>query len=461
MIKLPLHKLIFYKNGLLSYFFRKQIHFVKNEAIATFSVLGKDLDSCLKTLIVHSTSSVLKEVVVRKPVKVMGLINNAALVSLLKILTGKKIEVFDGDELITGILLGLEENTEMITGEKVNKVKAILLSTEKGIKIIPLLRVHELFIPEEIRKEVLRGLTLSEDSFEINLVFIGEGEDNVAWNYTAEGYGWVPTYELIIRDESKLLAFTIIRNNTSYDWEDIDLEFSTAQPLFKSIIKRARPKAVKKTRNIVQEEFALAAIPEAEVEEYTGVGSELRVQDFIVRGVSLKRNEQKKLPLFSINVSTNVFSRWRTYENIAEKVIEITNNSERDIISGPMSIYLKELFIGLVQIDNLTSGGKTEITLGADNRLQVMKTQQLIKETTGILRQGVKRAYETTLRITNFSAEEVRMVIEDEPPEGVLKPEIINANIEPEGFERGSYIWRIVFKPKETLSIKFNYVYKE
>ena len=65
------------------------------------------------------------------------------------------------------------------------------------------------------------------------------------------------------------------------------------------------------------------------------------------------------------------------------------------------------------------------------------------------------------LKIENLSDENIKIKVMDRPPEGILKPEIIDATKLPDTFENGYYIWNLELNPKEKLEIKFTYLFKE
>lgn len=457
---LSIYKITLYKNGLNSIFFKYRIRSINGLGRVSFFVKGGDLDNVLKTLSIFSRNFALKDIKVKRFTAVREINSENALLSLLKMIIGKKIEIFDGSELVTGILMGFERNMEIVTSQGVGKINTVLISTENGIKLIPLMKIRELYIPEEEIKKIISHLKLPEDLVEVEIILMGEGEEEIYWSYTTTSPGWQPIYKIILGDNtSKLIGFTVVSNNTTYDWINVLLEFSTATPPFEtSRYPEAPPpkpiKALGRERTLVSGEIVEAAVEEKE-------SSKISVQNFVVSDVTLRKNSITELPLFKISVDVREFSEWLTYRPVVERKLEIKNTSNINVISGPVSIYLNDLFIGLVQINDLVPGGKTELFLGVDRRVYVEKSQQLLKETTGIFRQGVKKAYETKFIIRNYSNDLINLLIKDRPPEELLKPDIVNANINPIEFKKGFYLWKINLKPKQETMIRFNYVYKE
>jgi len=442
-------------------FFKSKVKSINGLAKVSFLVRGKDLDNVLKTLNIFSKNFSLKEINVKQSIRPKKIDSEGALLSLLKTLIGKKIEIYDGNELITGILIGLEKNMEIATPQGVGKINTVLLSTEKGIKLIPLMNIKELYIPEKEIEGIISYLKLYEDLVEIEIILLGDGEEEIHWSYTTTSSGWQPIYKIILEDNSsRLMGFTVISNDTPYDWLNVSLEFSTATPPFEMIRPLKPPPAPKAVRGLISEKALVnVGMVEAAVEKKESI--EISVQNFVISNVTLRKNSNMKLPLFSIDVSVKEFSEWLTYRPIVERKLEIENTSDINVISGLASIYLKGLFIGLVRLNDLVPGGKTELVLGIDKRVYVEKNQQLLKETTGIFRQGVKKAYETRFIIRNYSDSSIDLLVKDRPPEGLLKPDIVNANINPIEFEKGFYLWKVQLRPKQELTIKFNYVYKE
>ena len=283
------------------------------------------------------------------------------------------------------------------------------------------------------------------------------------------GTGWSPSYRLYINGEkSWIIGLAEIKNETSYNWKGVKLEFSTATPRFEEYpISRVpvRPTVVPRKKALETkvakfiEEAAPAEIVESEVEAKEALS--MALQSFVVRDVHLGKGESKLLPLFAREISAESFSTWDTYNDFALRKIKIKNITDVHIVAGNVTIYLDDVFLGSVRIDDIPINGEREIVIEKDRRLKVKKVQQLIKTTTGLIRQGVKRAYETRLIIENISDNTIKLRIHDRPPEGILKPEIHDATIPPDDFKDGAYIWNLKLKPREKIEIKLNYVYKE
>jgi len=185
------------------------------------------------------------------------------------------------------------------------------------------------------------------------------------------------------------------------------------------------------------------------------------VQNFIVENISIKRKEIKNIPLFTKPIKVDFYSLWNTQDRYQIKRVKLNNTTGLELPAGNLAICAEDTFVELLKIQDLPRNGTCNLSIGIDSRLNVRKEQQLVKETTGSIRQGIKKAYETTLFIRNWSKEEIKLRVGDLPPEGIIKPQIINATHKPDSFEHGRYIWNLNLKPQEKVEIKFTYVYKE
>lgn len=458
--------LTIYKNGVYEVHFKSEINIEEGEI--TLKVSRKKLDNVLKTLLIQGKDIVLKEIKISKLDTWKPSINpNSALLALLSSLIGKKIQIQLSDGVVTGTLLGIEQSVEIPTQTGVSVIKGVVMLTGDRVKVYPLMSIEAITLPEENRRILSDYFDIGEDYAQIKIIVKGIGKKEINIKYVDIGTGWTPNYRLYItKEKTWIMAFAQVRNETSYDWKGVKLIFSTATPKLEEVMPPRLPVIPKVAKRAAFEEAeekvlaeALPAFEESEIKSLKTLG--MAIQNFVIENVNLKQKETKLLPLFAREIQAEPFSLWITDNDFAYKKLMLKNNTDVHIVSGNMSIYIDDTFIGSVRLSNVPINDEKEVTVDVDKRIKVMKVQQLIKTTTGLIRQGVKKAYETMLKIENLSDENIKIKVMDRPPEGILKPEIIDATKLPDTFENGYYIWNLELNPKEKLEIKFTYLFKE
>lgn len=453
-----------YLNGIFVIRFHVEQDFSQNKWIM-LDVPKESTTNVLSTLTIFGEKVNIKEIYLMEERRWIPQFHDKnALAALIRSLIGREVEVKFRDMTKKGLVLGIERYYDLLVEENRNLlVSAMIFLEEDHIVAIPVFQIQEIKLKEKELTTLKSYLKSESEITNITISIEGEDQRKIFIEYADIGASWLPSYKLFINKENSIITgFAKCSNKTCYDWSNITLRFSTARPEFstqKLFEKNIQESPPPKVRGLLAPKKAVPVTRTAAIELKGPPG--IGVQNFIVENVSIKRKEIKNIPLFTKPIKVDFYSLWNTQGRYPIKRVKLNNTTGFELPAGNLAIYAEDTFVGLLKIQDLPRNGTCNLSIGIDSRLNVRKEQQLVKETTGLIRQGIKKAYETTLFIRNWSKEEIKLRIEDLPPEGIIKPQIINATHKPDSFEHGRYIWNLNLKPQEKVEIKFTYIYKE
>jgi hypothetical protein len=298
---IPLKRVVLFKHG-LGYFERRGK--VKGDDDFKLSFDEKEINDVLKSLSVidfsggkvsavdyeaaQETRRLLEKVGIQIPVE-------DSLTSLLKQMMGVKIGLKAGTEELTGRILGVET-----TKEKENNVERekrfLVLRQEDAIKTVNLTDIKKLqTLDEDVNKDINYFIDTVYDSRRknkktLNLQFRGEGEREVAINYTVEVPVWKTSYRLNYSEENLWIqGWALVDNMSDEDWVDINLTLTAGLPIsFRHNLYSAR----------------YMWRPEISVKETAGV-----IPVSLEEGMELDRKEEKAADYEKIDYAAKTVAR--------------------------------------------------------------------------------------------------------------------------------------------------------
>jgi uncharacterized membrane protein YgcG len=170
-------------------------------------------------------------------------------VSLLNRLKGAKVEVRvsipNGEETVTGQIIGVEEKTEITRpNESPVTVDYLTLLTETDLQTVRLDSVKSLrLLDPKLDKEFRDALTLLASGADdkrrsVTLKFSGQGKRRVRVGYIAEAPLWKISYRLLIGGETGtagekpyLQGWALVENTTDDDWNNVSLSLVSGRPI--------------------------------------------------------------------------------------------------------------------------------------------------------------------------------------------------------------------------------------
>ncbi|MFX1449987.1 MAG: hypothetical protein ACFFCM_04030 [Promethearchaeota archaeon] len=246
---LPINKVVLFKTG-IGYFERKdKIDLAKKSINLSFK--RNVMNDILATLTIATGNSLVtgisyegSETDLQRALEdaLIKIPNENSFITLLKQLVGSTVTLKIAGEVITGIVLGVQELKKGIEKAIINEPYLVLRETSGSIRNI---RISDLTGPaaqlsvsdEKMNKELQFFIekmytSRKKDIKPVTIFFEGEGKDEVTVSYLHEMPSWKVSYRLTFIDEDNFLqGWALIDNTLDEDWENIELSLIAGLPI--------------------------------------------------------------------------------------------------------------------------------------------------------------------------------------------------------------------------------------
>jgi len=343
------------------------------------------------------------------------------------------------------------------------------------------------FRSEVNQYEVTNSVLVNVDAHKL-----GKCEFNISY-FVSHAY-WEPTYDFVLSEESTdVTMFTVVKNNTQEDWDNVNLTVSTASrrtatitepsPYFVSIYapppprpmramakerKLAAPAASGMVRDEVEAE-ELAMMPEEPLPDMapppvTATAMEVGGVYVFVLPDPVKvtaDGEPHAFPTSQIKLEADRKFFWNAVD-FAE-AIEVTTieNGDSVLLPGRARIYFQDEYLGETHLNLIAPNEKVDVGMRFSYDLKVEK--KLVAKSTekkGLLKGNVARDYTYELTIKNYRTKMSAVKIMDRIPHSdseIIKIEDRKFTPQPTQDELGVLTWEIeVLKEGET-KIKYSF----
>ncbi|MFY9401885.1 MAG: mucoidy inhibitor MuiA family protein [Candidatus Omnitrophota bacterium] len=335
----------------------------------------------------------------------------------------------------------------------------------------------------------------------IELEALRPGNLTLEVSYRVKGAYWYPIYDARVnfaKQETELVSFAAVKQNTGEDWKDVEVTLSTArvdvsgalpqiEPWFlrpyqpKRQAKVFRPQAqLFASRAVGYEDanisYEPAMMSEAYVEqaEYSYAQQEekgISLVYKITKRPTIKSGEEDyKLPvssqLLASSFAYSAYPRISTFAYLGSKVV---NAIDLQLLSGKVNVFLDGDFVGSSQIENIAPGEEFDLYLGVDENVKV-KRELLEKKVDETLIAGIpattkKTLYRYKVTIENYKQKAVSIKVFEAIPVSAddrIKVKVDKVSLEPSlkdyKDKKGIWVWEFDLNPQEKKEIYYNYI---
>ncbi|MFH1999720.1 MAG: hypothetical protein ABIK28_08570 [Planctomycetota bacterium] len=180
---------------------------------------------------------------------------------------GTRVSVVKAGNMLTGVIMGIDEVTRAVEGGTVIEAHLALLIDGKRLARIPLLEVEELeFLDEELSLDLQRLLDLlysglRKEQKRLVIHARGSGSRELSLSYVTEAPQWKTTYRIVLPGASEgkplLQGWAIVDNPTEEDWKGVTLSLVAGLPI-SFVHDLYTPRYQKRPEVRVKEEAAVA-----------------------------------------------------------------------------------------------------------------------------------------------------------------------------------------------------------
>lgn len=317
----------------------------------------------------------------------------------------------------------------------------------------------------------------------------------IACTYLVNNAGWTPLYDLRSAGLDKSLQLTYkanVRNNTGFDWQNVLLHLSTAQPLSNNNRPIMNPvyvdfRPVAYSGDVLQQDapgvnrgniYQMKQINPAEVNAY-------------VDGIRLPRGEAAPpvepeeadfVTTFDLAAPQTILSDGKdniltveekelpaAYEYHAVPKLEpavfllakIADYGQYNLLPGQANIFFQETFVGQTWVNPQTTSDTLLLSLGRDEQLSIKRVQPKdFTERRKIFNSKIRETYLFEISIKNNKPKAVTIELLDQYP--ISKQKDIVVELEDKGGARvtpefGKLEWSVEVPAGQTKKIRFSY----
>lgn len=291
------------------------------------------------------------------------------------------------------------------------------------------------------------------------------GEVEIELTYVVEGAGWSSAYDARLGDDDQVAVtwFGMVEQSTGEDWPECELTLSTARPAVSAAVPELDPWWIDVFRPPPMPVMAAGGMPalaprqrvplgtaEMATDSFAATGPVEVVEARVVEGTvaaSWRLPRPTAIPGDGTphRAGVTAFSLPARLDHVtapsqsldAHLRATVTNSSGQVLLTGPVSTFLDDAFVGTTALEQTAPGGEVELALGVDDRVVVER--ELAERTTHKARfSSTRGATERwTVTVTNRRAATARVTVRDRLPVS-RNPDIkvVDVKLAPEPTER-------------------------
>ena len=303
-------------------------------------------------------------------------------------------------------------------------------------------------------------------------------------NYLVSAAGWNPFYDIRVENTSKPVSLDYkakVYQNTGYDWKDVKITVSTANPSRNNNRPILSPRFIDFVAYIPRPKtrFSEASAPamnmmqlsknDAESIAYNDVPYEVTVED---NGMNVE---------FQIDVRQKISSDGKEHLCMLQKlevpatyryhavprldpaaflIARITNYGQYNLLSGQANVFLGEMFVGQVDIQPNAVSDTLLVSLGRDEKIAVKRVKVVDKTAKKLIEGNQKETVAWEIILRNNKQTPIEIEVLDQLPISKRK-EILVELEDKSGAEYdedyGKLLWNLKINPNDSKKLKLRY----
>lgn len=308
------------------------------------------------------------------------------------------------------------------------------------------------------------------------------GQFDFQINYMVTQAGWTPMYDIYSKSLTQPLQLKMkaqIVQQSGYDWENVKLTLSTAQPQQNQKMPEWSTEYVDFKQDIQFLRKSAAPMMRAESMSAKVMNDDKGVQDDFIELI-----ETSTAQLYQISRSQNIASSNESkfvdiseiempvmykYESVPKKdlsiylVAKVPQWESYNLLNGKANIFFEDTYVGQIYLEAKSVNDTLDISLGKDELIFI--DRKSINDYTSKKLIGTNKREDKIIEITikNNKKVNAEIVINDQIPVSRQKEIEVTlndsdkANYTP---ENGKLEWNLNLKPGESKKIRFSYTIK-
>lgn len=301
--------------------------------------------------------------------------------------------------------------------------------------------------------------------------------------YITPSAAWLPEYEIHahdLQDEIQLNYKAKIKNNTGYDWDEVNMELSTANPTLSASKPHLSTWTLNYNRRNSYNEGYLNTNVEAPpvwdlnptyMDEKKPKVREIEIPEFLIK---FPIEEKASIPgnniTYHLLIKEHMIKAQMSYLAIpkvdrdAFLIAKITDWEDLNLLDGEASIYFEDKYVGKSKIETRNVSDTLELSLGRDNKVLVTRIKKKDLNSKKLIGFNRKESFIYEITVKNNRSKRIELELKDQVPISqesdieITVENISNAQRDP---ANGALDWTTSLNPGEskTYTVAFTVKY--
>lgn len=299
---------------------------------------------------------------------------------------------------------------------------------------------------------------------------------NFVFSFLSNKGSWEAVYDIRSSSVGAPLAVNYrakVKNNTTKDWEKVNLSLSTSRPSYDQTQPRFEPLFARFPRyqydtvvtfdpEAYEESVQVVKTMEGNYDEYTEVRRNPVSFEFKVnKKQSLAADGQPRFVSVREFEMPAAYQYW-TYPRKKESVFllaKVTNYGQYDFVAGTANVFFDNAFIGRTQIRNRTVSDTLQLSLGVAQNVIVERQAQDFNASK-IIGNSQKETFSYDIKLRNNQQENIEIQVIDQIPlstDKAIEIEVVKNDKGQVNKKNGRINWMMSLPPNSSKDIEFSY----
>lgn len=348
---------------------------------------------------------------------------------------------------------------------------------------------------EKIEKEIEDAVLIEENPLVmVELESNEEGEFPFLFQFQTSSAGWNPKYEVHFDGNDKPLEVNMkadIKQSTKEDWKQVKVTLYTGNPsgnqslpdIYSEELSIYEPAPQMGMNAFMGMNMAMAGAAQASAMNMGMAAAQASTPVMEMAKVATAAatvSQEETMTAFELpdlrdvlsDADGNIANLQEFFVEAKYNVLSVPYSKDKCFMTASVkaeewplpkavaSVYLKDTYAGVVSVDPDSGKEEFTISLGQDERINVIRKEMLEKTKDVFLKNQKKRSHEYVIKITNKAAESVDVLIKDYVPVSTDKTIVVETNELSGGKvdeNNGTVEWNISIDGKSTKELKLAY----
>ncbi len=301
-------------------------------------------------------------------------------------------------------------------------------------------------------KQLGQATEKTKNQVQIKIYANSDTNSNIHLTYIIHGPKWLPVYDLRVKTDDKkmdIIYHAIIQQNTTEDWNNVQIKLSTAQvsisgqqpelkPWYIDVYKQKTisqtPKNMRRRSDpgIENQMFSSGAELDEELRTISDdvdiplatAPSEVETKStsvvFHIDGKNTVKSDNRQQKVTIMHKEFPAHFRYSTIPKLSPYAYlkaEVTNITEFPFLAGKTNIFLDNNFVANARLETVAPTEKFWTFLGIDEGMKVEhKFLKKYQKDEGLFSKKTKLMYEYLIKITNHKKNKEEIVVWDQIP---------------------------------------------